>query len=428
MTNSTYKTALSGAALALMLIGVAACSDDATGSASAGTTASAGAATSSAAASTSAGGPTANAAAAPTKAPLKLGWIGTVSGPAAPTGQQTQGAVKAWEESVNARGGINGHPVKVSYEDDAGDPARGLAAVKKLVEEVGVIALVGNHANTTETAFADYITQHKVPVVGGESDTPVWLQNPYFFVSGEPGVATLDTEAFVTKSVGKTNFGSVNEGNVQDVGPLITLLEQATQKYGLKYAYHTTAQSSEPNYTAKCLAAQQAGAEVIALNLAPNTRQRVVSDCSRQNLKVNYLIPSGAFTPDALKDPVYEGTFVPTNNFLWFADTPVATEFRDAMKQYSPSVVLGPSATQGWSGGKLFEAAAKSLPDNPTSADVLAGLYALAPNDTLNGVSVGATFKAGQPADTRNCFFLAQIKGGALTVPQGNDPICPPGE
>ena len=184
------------------------------------------------AATTTAGAATATtaAAAAATKAPLKLGWVGTVSGPAAPTGQQTQGAVKAWEQSVNARGGINGHPVKVSYEDDAGDPARGLAAVKKLVEEVGVVALVGNHPNTTETAFADYITQHKVPVVGGESDTPVWLQNPYFFVSGEPRVATLDTEAYVTKSVGETNFGSINEGNVQDVGPLITLLEQATQK------------------------------------------------------------------------------------------------------------------------------------------------------------------------------------------------------
>ena len=74
-----------------------------------------------------------------------------------------------------------------------------------------------------------------------------------------------------------------------------------------------------------------------------------------------------------MKDPVYEGTYVPTNNFLWFADTPVATEFRDAMKQYSSDVPLGPSATQGWSGGKLFEAAAKNLPDNPTSADVLCG-------------------------------------------------------
>ena len=43
-------------------------------------------------------------------------------------------------------------------------------------------------------------------------------------------------------------------------------------------------------------------------------------------------------------------------------------------------------------------------------------------------MSVGATFKDGQPAKARNCFFLAQIKGGQLTVPQGNDPICPPGE
>src|SRR4051794_529354 len=99
MSNSSYRTALSGAALALMLIAAAACGDDSsTGSADAGTTPSGGAT------NTTAGAVTATSAAAPTKAPLKLGWVGTVSGPAAPTGQQTQGAVKAWEQSVNARG------------------------------------------------------------------------------------------------------------------------------------------------------------------------------------------------------------------------------------------------------------------------------------------------------------------------------------
>src|SRR4051812_48619452 len=238
---------------------------------------------------------------APTGSLIKLGWIGTTSGPAAPPGQAAQAAVKAWEKSVNAHGGVHGHPVKVIYQDDAGDPARGQAAVKSLVENDKVIALVGIHGNTTEPTWEAYVAQHKVPVVGGESDTTVWLSNPYFFVSGEPGVATLDTEAYVTKNVGKKVFGSINEGNVQDVGPLIKLLQGSTAKYGLTYPFHTTATSAEPNYTAKCLAARNADVEVLALNLAPNTRQRVVADCSRQNLKVNYLIPSGAFTPDALK-------------------------------------------------------------------------------------------------------------------------------
>ncbi len=53
---------------------------------------------------------------------------------------------------TNSHGGINGHPVDVvaEYADDKADPAVGLAAVKDLVENQHVIAIVGSSAGNTQ--------------------------------------------------------------------------------------------------------------------------------------------------------------------------------------------------------------------------------------------------------------------------------------
>jgi branched-chain amino acid transport system substrate-binding protein len=367
----------------------------------------------------------ASTAPALTKSALKLGTMGDLSGVGAVQAVQAINGVKAWAKWVNTHGGVSGHPVDLIVKDDAGDPARGLANVKELVESDHVLALVGVHTNSTEPSWASYVATKGIPVVGGESDTTVWIQNPMFFVSGEPGVNTLISEAYLAKAAGFNKFGSINVGQVQDTGPLIQILTQATASYGLKYPYHITVSGSAPNYTAQCLALRQADVEVVALNLDQNTRTRLTNDCFKQNIKPSYLVPSGAYTPDILKLPQFEGAVVPMNNFLWTTDQAVAVEFRDAMKAYFPKTDLSPSVTQGWSGGKLFQAAGKNLPDTPTTQDVLAGLYALTPNDTLDGVSPGATFTKGKPATVTACFFLAKVVKGDLTAPQGDKPVCP---
>jgi branched-chain amino acid transport system substrate-binding protein len=95
------------------------------------------------------------------------------------------------------------------------------------------------------------------------------------------------------------------------------------------------------------------------------------------------------------------------------------------MAKYQPGAQLGPNSTAGWAAGLLFQAAAAHIGANPTSQDILSGLYALPANDTLGGASPGATFSRGKPAVPSGCFFLAQIQGGKLTAPRGDAPVCP---
>ena len=126
-----------------------------------------------------------------------------------------------------------------------------------------------------------------------------------------------------------------------------------------------------------------------------------------------------------LGQPQFSGTYVPSPNFLWFTNTPVATQFSAAMAKYQHGAQLGPNSTAGWAAGLLFQAAAAHIGGDPTSQDILNGLYALPANDTLGGASPGTTFSRGKPAVPSGCFFMAQVQGSKLTAPRGNAPVCP---
>src|SRR5207248_5292962 len=69
------------------------------------------------------------------------GVLGAVSGPALP-------ALRAWSAYINAKGGINGHPVRGIRGDDNADPARTLAIVRQMVEQNHVIGSMSDYSFT----------------------------------------------------------------------------------------------------------------------------------------------------------------------------------------------------------------------------------------------------------------------------------------
>src|SRR5581483_9182175 len=63
-----------------------------------------------------------------------LGSFGTASGPIGANVAAIPVAVQAWAATVNAGGGLAGHPVRVVFGDDGGDPGRALALARRMVE------------------------------------------------------------------------------------------------------------------------------------------------------------------------------------------------------------------------------------------------------------------------------------------------------
>src|SRR5581483_11475839 len=98
--------------------------------------------------------------------------VGTGSGPIGANVASIPVAVRAWAATVNGRGGLAGHPVRVVFGDDGGDPGKALSLARRMVEEDKIVAFTGLYGPTTIRPVISYATDRGVPIVGGPSADP----------------------------------------------------------------------------------------------------------------------------------------------------------------------------------------------------------------------------------------------------------------
>src|SRR5215217_1947871 len=80
--------------------------------------------------------------------PITIGFGMALTGPLAANGKMSLLAMKIWEEDVNAKGGLNGRPVKLVYYDDQSSPSTIPGIYTKLLDVDKVDFAVSAYAST----------------------------------------------------------------------------------------------------------------------------------------------------------------------------------------------------------------------------------------------------------------------------------------
>jgi branched-chain amino acid transport system substrate-binding protein len=97
--------------------------------------------------------------------PVRIGVTSILSGPNADRGQSEQYGVELALQRINESGGVLGRPVEAFYADNAADPATGIAAAKRLIEQQHVSVLLGALATPVTRAVMPVANAAKVPLV-----------------------------------------------------------------------------------------------------------------------------------------------------------------------------------------------------------------------------------------------------------------------
>src|SRR5436189_5563967 len=89
--------------------------------------------------------------------PVKIGVLTPLSPPGdAGAGQFIVRGAKMGAEDVNARGGVlGGRKIELVVEDDSGTPEKGLAGLRKLATQDGVVAVMGQFHSSVNLAVSD---------------------------------------------------------------------------------------------------------------------------------------------------------------------------------------------------------------------------------------------------------------------------------
>jgi branched-chain amino acid transport system substrate-binding protein len=101
-----------------------------------------------------------------TEQEVAVGQFAAFSGAAAQLGQRMRAGIEAHFKAVNAAGGINGRRLKLVARDDGYEPDKAKGAVKALIEEDKVFALIGSVGTPTGIAAVPILTEAKVPLIG----------------------------------------------------------------------------------------------------------------------------------------------------------------------------------------------------------------------------------------------------------------------
>jgi branched-chain amino acid transport system substrate-binding protein len=355
------------------------------------------------------------------KAEIRIGMVGNFSGVVGAANAPARDAYAAWVSSVNARGGIDGHPVKLFTADDGNSASNDLAQVRRMVEELHVIALVNLYAAAGGAGpVGKYAESKGIAIVGGSSYEFDWTQHKTMFPLATGGHSQGNAWANVMKQAGKKKVAAIYCTEAQICKDNENGWAKNARGYGLDVVYEGPVSLAQPDFTSACTQAQAKGAEAVVTIVDGGSTVRFARDCDRQGY--HPLIVDANPTPDT---PSYtNGVVAVTPAFPWFVTGGSAQldEYAKAIKRYADNI--GSFTSPGWVAGKALEKALTGrVSDTPKPQDVLDGMYAFK-GETLGGLySPGFTFTKGKNATEVKCGFKAVVSGGKWTAPFGMKPV-----
>jgi branched-chain amino acid transport system substrate-binding protein len=346
--------------------------------------------------------------------------VGTYTGPVGTVIRPLLDGAQVWVRYINDHGGLNGHKLVFLVYDDGGDSARHRAQVQEAVERKSAVAFLMNGEAVTGAGSVEYITAKRIPVIGitgGET----WMEtSPMYFPQNSGASAwgrTLVPAIARQLPKGKTKLGSMVCVEAPECDGLDRDIAEGAKSEGLNHVYRGRASFTQPDYTAECLAAQNAKADIFFMLMDQNSVGRVATACARQAYRPIYAIAGPSVEERQKDNPNLDGMLGSSNTFPYFqGNTPATAEFQAAMKTYGQALQPGPSLSLGWTAGKLLQKAAATAPEPLTTASLLTGLWSMK-GETLGGITAPRTFTEGKPSEQVSCWFFLHLKSGAWTTP-----------
>ncbi len=150
--------------------------------------------------------------------PIKLGAVLPLTGPAAVVGSQEQRGIQFAIDAVNAKGGIGGHMIEVTFEDNQAKPDQSVLLFNKLVDLQKIPVIFTGFSGPT-LAMAPLATRKKALLVnGGAQADQLDKASPYLINTIPVLAGELDVLAhYLTGDIGKKTAAVLYENDAAGI-------------------------------------------------------------------------------------------------------------------------------------------------------------------------------------------------------------------
>jgi branched-chain amino acid transport system substrate-binding protein len=96
---------------------------------------------------------------------INIGAVLDISGSSSSLGIPERDTLQMLADQLNAKGGINGRQIKLITLDNKSEETESVLAVKKLIDQENVVAIIGSSASGTSLAMVDTVQKEGVPLI-----------------------------------------------------------------------------------------------------------------------------------------------------------------------------------------------------------------------------------------------------------------------
>src|SRR2546430_14396120 len=327
-----------------------------------------------------------------TKDRIVFGQVAALEGPAQALGQgMRQGLLAAFAE-VNRAGGVAGRQFELKSADDSYEPQKTIEAMKKMLGEEKVFAIVGAVGTPTSNAGQPIATEAKVPFIGPFTGAE-FLRNPYKrYVVNIRTSYFQETQAWIehlTKDLGITKIAILYQDDTFGLAGLDGVkLAMAQRNMSLvaagTFRRNTTAVKSA------LLEIMKANPEAV-VTVGPYKPVAEFIKLARQAKMDAVFVAISFVGSDALAQEMGDkgGSVIVSQVVPFPGDTslPVVASYQAALAPLDPEAKPGFVSLEGYLVGRLVIEALKRVPGEPTREALLDAITSTGAFD-LDGIEL----------------------------------------
>jgi len=293
-----------------------------------------------------------------------------IGGAAATTGQvynepELQAGLEAAVSSINAAGGVNGHPLQLKFCDTQFNANKEISCARELVaDKVAATFMPEFLADASGSAYK-VLDQAKIPQIGTSGSLPSSLKDPYSYPtsSGLPGWFYGNMAALI--AAGSRKFSVIDAAGQPSAQFASELEIQALKLAGITDVTHVTWDpTSDPTGDAAAAKAVSSGADGIGLAMATQLMPRIIKSVKQASYTGRMATVSSIFPQSLITQlgAAANGIYVVSQiGFLTDDKNPGVARYAADLKKYKPGSEPLDIGLYSWSAVQLFAAAAQSL-------------------------------------------------------------------
>ena len=349
-----------------------------------------------------------------TDSELLLGMWSPLTGPTALLGTSERDALQIWLAQVNEAGGIHGRKIRLIVYDDGGSPQEALAAVRRLIDQDRVFALVAGSISGATLPVVPLINRAGIPFVASISSNRRLLDpfSRYIFRVYPNEIAQANGLIdYVIPRVGLKRPAMIYTSNDYGVGGHEAVTQRLREKYNLQLIGAERYNTGDQDFSAQLLRIKQANPDGVFVWAFAAEAGIIV----RQAKELG--IPAPLFGGGATATPLFPRGAGPAG-VGFIADfvlpvlpesstAPAVVKYREALKKLYPSGLPPGRPSEydlaGYGAGKIVEEGLRRAGRELTREKFIEAL------ETLKEFDTGVLFPVTYAKDKHEASSQAQI-------------------